>query len=371
MQIGDIEGFSLSGFMTKGTDESIQKFTQAIFAKYKSLVVDAFPAFTSTTIQPLLHNIFQVLMKTAKGGVCSPSDVGENDVVDFRDLFLPAARSIDLLGSGNSPYGNLFQMLFNFVEEWTTKTNNKGLSMMNDMLISRMTDGGDMSWSGQVFRRDMDIDLNGLNANIMLAIKDVKLVNMDTIGSPVRIFHPVYGEFQAVFYISQLMSSESYFCHDVTLLLGEGSVLNNSMSIGVGPDPLRVSLTLIVSGEGDQIQVNNELELGLSLSSADLMLDFLAKMKETSLLNFPLRAITDMNCWLSTIVLPVLDRYGIRVGDKTIALEKIMMAVSEAKLDIRCISCSSPVLLEMSSYFESVEGVDDTTRGKLILCGAC
>jgi hypothetical protein len=43
------------------------------------------------------------------------------------------------------------------------------------------------------------------------------------------------------------------------------------------------------------------------------------------------------------------------------ALQNVLMAVAEAKLDIACISCSSPLLLEMSSYFDSTEGVADTT----------
>ena len=213
-------------------------------------------------------------------------------------------------------------------------TNDEGLSMINNVLVSKLTEDGGMHWRGEVFSRDMKIALNGLNAAISLAIKDVQLSNLDSIASPVRVLQPIKGE---------------------------SSMLNNTARIGVGPDPLRVSFTLFVSGEGDELQVKNELELGLSLSRADVILELLAKVKQVSLLGFPLRDITDVNCWLSIVVTPVLDEYGIRVGDKTMALQNVLLAVAEAKLDIACISCSSPLLLEISSYFDSTEGVADTT----------
>ena len=328
----------MSGFMTDSTGESIEQFTQAVFEKYKDIVLDSIPAFSSITVRPLLHNIVQVLVGMAKGGQCPDPDNSKSiEVIDFRDLLLSPTRSKELLGSGDSPYGDLFRILFNFIEEIAAKKNDKGLSTMNDVLVSRLTNDGDMHWPGDVFSRNIDIALNGLNAAISVAIKDVKLENIDSIGSPVRILQPVHGE---------------------------SSILNNTASMGVGEKPARVAFTLFVAGEGDQIQVKNEIEIGLSLSDTTFLLQLLAKLNAPSLLNFPLRDITNINCWLATIVTPVLDNYGIRSGEKTISVEDILMAVAEAQLDIKCISCSSPGLLDISSFFKSAEGVKDTTRGE-------
>jgi hypothetical protein len=324
MDIGDIERFSLSGFMAKATDDSIKEFTQSVFEKYKPMVLESIPAFTSTTLRSLLNGIFQVLVEMGKAGSCpDPAVALENKLVDFRDLFLR-----------DRPYGDLFRMLFNFVEESTALSNDNGLSMVNDVLVSKFTDHGNLHWDGEIFSREMKINLNGLNVAISLAIRDVQLANLNTLAAPVRVLQPVKRE---------------------------GSILNNSATIGVEPNPLRVSFTLFVSGEGD-LKVNNTVELGLSLSSTSLLLELLAKIKEKSLLGFALRDLTNINCWLSTVVTPVLDQYGIRVGDKTLALENIILAVTEAQLDMHCISCTSPLLLEMSSYFESAEGIADTTK---------
>lgn len=334
MSIRDIENFSLTGFIAEETDDSIKRFTDAVFAEYKDLVLGAIPAFTFKTVRPLLHNIIQVMIDMAKGGSCPALNASDGDLIDFRDLFLSSTRSKKLLGSGDSPYGNLFQILYNFIERIAEQKDGNGLSMMNDALVSRITDDGDLFWDGDVFSRDIDISLNGLNADILVDVKDVKIENLDSIGFPVGILKPLHGE---------------------------RSVLDNSLSVGVG-NPLRVSFTLFVSGKGDEIQVKNELELGLSLSTADVLLKLLAAIKETSLMNFPLRDLTNINCWLATIVTPILDQYGSRIGEKTMALETVTMAVAEAQLDINCISCTSPVLLEMSSFFSSDKGVDDTTQ---------
>ena len=112
-----------------------------------------------------------------------------------------------------------------------------------------------------------------------------------------------------------------------------------------------------------ELQIKNELELGLSLKSVSMILELLAQIEESPFLNFPLKDALNLNCWLATVVTPVLDKYGIRVGaaNTGVVLRKLALAVAEARLDLDCISCSSPVLLDMSSYFSSDEGVADTT----------
>lgn len=145
---------------------------------------------------------------------------------------------------------------------------------------------------------------------------------------------------------------------------GEPSVLHNDASIGVGPDPFRAQFRLLVKGKGDDIEVHNDMVLGLSLESVGMVLDLLAQIKEQAFLNFPLHDVLNMQCWLATIVAPLLDKYGIRVGeaaDSGIVLKTLAVAVAEARLDIECIACTSPLIVEMASNLGSDEAVADTT----------
>eukprot|EP00804_Cyclotella_cryptica_P015600 CCRYP_003609-RA/>CCRYP_003609-RA protein AED:0.74 eAED:0.37 QI:0/-1/0/1/-1/1/1/0/237 len=234
--------------------------------------------FTSTTVRELLHSIFQILVEMGKSRSCTePEIVGKNEMIDFRNLFLSHERSVELLGTGSSEYGDLFRILFNFIEQSTSMTNNKGLLMINNVLVSKLTEDGDMNWQGKISSREMEIALNGLNAVTSLAIKDVQISNLDSLASLVRVLQPIKGE---------------------------SSNLNNTARIGLGLDQLQVTFTLFVSREGNKLQVKNELDLGLSLYSAGLVLGLLAKIKQMSLIGLPLRDITNVDCWLSIVVTP-------------------------------------------------------------------
>ena len=67
---------------------------------------------------------------------------------------------------------------------------------------------------------------------------------------------------------------------------------------------------------------------------------------------------------MATIVTPELDEYGNRVGepDSGLVLRDLAVTVAEAQLDMKCISCSSPMMLELEQAMESQEGVEDTTE---------
>ncbi|KAL3802096.1 LOW QUALITY PROTEIN: hypothetical protein HJC23_010852, partial [Cyclotella cryptica] len=239
MDIGDIESFSLSGFVTDSTDNSIKNFTQSLLTKIGTRVH---------------YNVYVNYVEMGKSRSCTePEIVGKNEMIDFRNLFLSHERSVELLGTGSSEYGDLFRILFNFIEQSTSMTNNKGLLMINNVLVSKLTEDGDMNWQGKISSREMEIALNGLNAVTSLAIKDVQISNLDSLASLVRVLQPIKGE---------------------------SSNLNNTARIGLGLDQLQVTFTLFVSREGNKLQVKNELDLGLSLYSAGLVLGLLAKIKQ-------------------------------------------------------------------------------------------
>ena len=341
MQIGDISEFSISGFISDETNKQIQSITKAVFTDYKQMIVDAIPAFTSTTIRPLLHEILQVLMDMGKGSQCPEPDSSLEGLVDVRDLFLSESRALALLGRGNSPYGDLFRSLYSVLDRMMSATDENGMPEMNS-LIATLTERqsnveGDIHFRGDLFSQNIDVALNGLNAKIDIALSDLRVSNIDSLGTPIKLLQP---------------------------MMGESSALNNSVSIGVGEDALRTSFTLKVNGEGDEVQVNNELELGISLKSMDMMLELLAEVQEYPFLQFPLKDLLNMDCWLATVVTPVLDKYGMREdeADSGIVLRELAWAVAEARIDLNCIACSSPLLVDMTSYVSSQQGIDDTTK---------
>lgn len=341
MSIGDISDFRISGFISEETDKQIRSITEAVFANYKQMIVDAIPAFTSTTIRPLLHNILQVLMDMGKGSQCPEPDNSLDGLVDVRDLILSESRALALLGRGNSPYGDLFRGLYSVLDRMMSASDENGMSEMNNFiatLTKRQSNvDGDIHFPGDLFSQNVNVALNGLNAKIDIALSDLRISNLDSLRAPIKLLQP---------------------------MMGEASTVNNSLSIGVGEDPLRTSFTLKVNGEGEEVQVNNELELGISLKSLEMMMELLAEVQEYPFLHFPLKDVLNVDCWLATVVTPILDRYGMRIdeADSGLVIRSLAWAVAEARIDFNCIACSSPLLLDMASYVSSQQGIDDTTE---------
>jgi hypothetical protein len=91
-------------------------------------------------------------------------------------------------------------------------------------------------------------------------------------------------------------------------------------------------------------------------------------------MNFLLDDVTDLNCWLSTIVTPVLDKFGIRVGeqDSGLVLGNLAMAVGEARLDMKCIHCTDAAVMEIEQLMQSGEGIADATDmiNKILVYGS-
>ena len=61
------------------------------------------------------------------------------------------------------------------------------------------------------------------------------------------------------------------------------------------------------------------------------------------------------------MTIPEMDEYGVRIGEVTVGISDMVMLVEEARFEINCISCSSPLLIEVEKLFNSEEGVTDAT----------
>jgi hypothetical protein len=213
------------------------------------------------------------------------------------------------------------------------------MSRLNEFIVMVLgldsNDEGGIVLAADLFKRNLDISLNGLNAVIEIAISNVTVSNLDSLGV-IKLAMP---------------------------MMGESSVLDNEFSVGVGPDPIRLSLTLLLKGKVDEMEFDNEVELGLSLVDIDMALRVLAQIKELSLMNFPLEDVTDLNCWMSTIVTPLLDKFGIRVGgqDSGLVLRNLAIAVEKARLDMKCIRCTDAAVIEIEQLMQSEEGFADAT----------
>lgn len=325
---------TLSVSVDEGIDSLISAGAVAFYHLYEAVLIQAMPNF----FQTLLRDMINESIDGFDSGTCPELDSSLDGIVDYRDLLLQEEEAVALLGRGGSPYGDLFRTGHSFLQDFLSSTDENGMSSMNSIIAS-LTEAqsdveGEIYFPGELFGQDVNVALNGLNAAISLSISDFRISNIDSLGAPLNLLEPLFGE---------------------------SIVLNNTAMIGVGPAALRASFTLVVRGKGDELSVDNEIELGLSLHSLNVLLELLAQMEEHSFLTFPLGDITNRQCWLATIVTPALDQFGVRTGDPTLGIQNLVMTAEKARLDMTCITCSSPLLQEMDAYFESEEGMADTS----------
>jgi hypothetical protein len=335
VQVAEVTSPEIHGFLDEQMTTVINAATTAFFSMYQSVILQALPSFFGTVVKDMIND----KIDEAEKGTCPQPDDSLQGIVDYRDLLLSESQAVEMGGRGGSPYGDLFPAVYGALVDIMAASDENGMSEMNQP-VGTMTKNqsgveGDLYWDGYLFKQSMTVDLNGLNAAIAIAVSDLRISNIDTMGAPIELLGPVTGE---------------------------ASNLNNSASVGVGPDPLKASLKLSVFGEGEKTTIDNEVELGLSVSSLYMILQLLAQMEEPTLLNFPLKDIFNLNCWMATIVTPELDGQGLRIGEVTMKVEDMAMFVEEAQFDFNCISCSSPMLLDMEDYFHSEEGVSDATN---------
>mmetsp|Transcript_7570 Transcript_7570/g.11073 ORF Transcript_7570/g.11073 Transcript_7570/m.11073 type:complete len:718 (+) Transcript_7570:2-2155(+) len=84
---------------------------------------------------------------------------------------------------------------------------------------------------------------------------------------------------------------------------------------------------------------------------------------EEAFMNFSIGAMSNLDCWLSLIPSPLLDSStGVRLEDPpSMALEELAMAALEIRLNIECITCTSPAIEVMAQLISSVGAIADMT----------
>jgi len=338
VSVSDMDPPKLSSFVDSGMDHLMSTGAAALFEMYENVLIKAMPNFFEIYVRDLVNNFIDDKLDSYSCPI--NADVELDEYIDFRDILLPSTEAMIAGGSGDGRHGDVIPWVMNTIEDRLLSVNDEGHLPINVLLASltgsQSNEGGDLYFPGDLFKKNLDIALNGLNAAIELGMSNLRLSNIGSLGAPVRLFQPIKGE---------------------------STILNNTASIGVGSEPFRAEFSLLIKGTVDEVEIHNNLVLGLSLENVGMVLEVLAQINESSFLNFPLQDVLNLQCWLATVATPVLNKYGIRVGDPDsgMVLKKFALAVAEARLDMTCVSCSSPLIVEMTTKLGSPEAVDDIT----------
>jgi hypothetical protein len=118
-------------------------------------------------------------------------------------------------------------------------------------------------------------------------------------------------------------------------------------------------------------RIENEVDVQLDIENFNIVAAALLKISEARLFRFPMKDITNWNCWLATIPAPPLDPTGVRLADAsevTAALADFAASVFNLNLNITCVDCSGHKMNELSQLLlteEAQNGVLETMNNMM------
>merc|ERR1712194_837494 len=133
------------------------------------------------------------------------------------------------------PYGNLFRNIYNIISGPSN-----GI-LTNNLLRGVTNHLSNVTGSMLKLEKNGRIEIEGLNASFGIIVSEIAVENIDSVGDPLVIFHPV---------------------------LGEAHILNNTVSFGVDSKPLQVTGKLLLTFyDDDDIQMRNEIAFSVSFEN--------------------------------------------------------------------------------------------------------
>jgi len=303
----------ISGFLSESRQKLLESSTRQFFQVFQDDVVAAIPKIMDGTVRKVLNQILLDFL-TKEDVYCSYiSEVKPNGVVDFRDFLLSKEDSKAFGGSGDSPYGDTVPLAFQALQKSFREDNDEQESALNDMIRS-FTSGqsnvtGSLIFPGEVFNYSESTTLSNWNISVIARVSNVRIENLDSLGQPLKLLQPVDGQ---------------------------ASVLNNTISMGVGPEPLRMIATLFLSlVDGNEMNIQNEIEVVLEMKTLSMALSVFLAMSEASLFDLSLTDLQQVDCLLSTVNLDSLS-------EESQSRFLYSFSAESANLDISCVSCGSP-----------------------------
>ena len=209
----------IGGFVSSELEATAMSVVQALFDSFGDDLARALPGLFNTAIRRTLNTKLDQYVRQQDASLCSVDAGG--GIVDFRDLLLPEGKAKSLGASGKLPCGDLFQTLHSVLDEELSTEN--GSSPSINSLLSSWTKaisnvGGGLYIDGQLIDTHANVEVAGLDAVIAFRLGDISVLNIDSLGAPLNMLDPV-----------------------------DSATLNNTLSFGVGPNPVRVAARILFS----------------------------------------------------------------------------------------------------------------------------
>lgn len=354
IEAGDIFSPVVSPFESVGLYRILGQLVDVVFKLYETVVLQRAPAVFQQDFRQLLNDQLETFLNTARTGegsdaVCplSSFSVDTNapaSFVDFRDLLLDPFEAWWRGGTGSEPYGDLIPSLITPNLESQLMT----ADLFNSRLIGSATkaqsgEAGTFHWPEVVLMDWSAREASALYDAAVLHVSNPRIFNLDTVQEPLSILDP--QDWNSLYQTISWASTER-------------------------PLNLTTSVLFAIGDELSPLAMANHMDISIELPSVAMELGFLAHMKETDLLRFPLVDATNPYCWLSTLGPYVEQLEGAEsMSLQPIVLETLGLALSTFRLSATCIACTSPGVAVLSAILQDdlpAAGFQDVFTDRLL-----
>lgn len=140
----------------------------------------------------------------------------------------------------------------------------------------------------------------------------------------------------------------------LSLTLQNGQVLNNYAKFGSDSRKLRVGLNGLFATEGDPTFImTNEIHMSVETTESEVWTYLIANVDAAKLFNFPLRDVTNLQCWLYTLLTP--DSIHDTDEETGFAIVNTLLLATSMKFNVTCASCTSSSLSILPEIVQSFE----------------
>ncbi|KAG7360134.1 paraquat-inducible protein A domain containing protein [Nitzschia inconspicua] len=328
-----------SGFVSPGLNRVLTDAAGAAFSMYSGVLRHVIPNIFQSSIRDLINlHFLDAYSSKSQNSDCPKVDT-VGGYIDFRTFF----------DAKKMTHGDVPPLLKEALDTTMLDVNpNTGRPQINEMVVAPFTkiqsgDVGTLQFPVDVMKLAMSkaVSQFGLQS-LEFKIFDPTVENLDTVSTPVKLLEP--------------NSTNAY-------------QLDSHAILGADNKKLQLGLKALLQTKGDPLlDMSNQLNILLELVESEVWVELIAKIDSGALFNFPLRDITNINCWLSILAIPESITDDINTG---FAIQSLLFDATSMRLNVSCTECSSQSLLIIPEILGllKADGISDVLEEGLVKLG--
>jgi len=348
--LGGIGDIKITGFIPSAYEQALSSSSQDIFNKHGEMLVSLLPSFFSSFVRSGINDLIEGYAMQSSG-VCpvfETSGIDSSDFIDFRELIMNPLTSSERGDNGSAIYGDVVFKIMDFVKGFLLSPGENSLPNLNTKIIGPLTrtlslETGTLRYPDMLLNSTYLLTKPGTLGGTLFTTKafDARIENLNSIGYPLHILDP-----------------------------RSQNILDNTVTLGAGPNPIKFSTQVIFEIESDISYTRNNFDISITAKDFVAMISLILNISSPSFLSLPIVATTNLNCWLALIPPRALDTFG-KVLDSTsepnAALESFSILLEQLEVELTCISCTSPGYEILNDKLSNPEAISQMTQGLIFV----